>query len=222
MKIKVAPGWDAEPVRTARRALAGTGVPLTVDANGGYEWPEHESNLRALDEAGLLYIEQPLAPDELLGHVRLSQLLRTPVCVDETLRDARAARQVLELGGPRVWNVKVHRMGGLTEVCRVVRARRARAAPGSGPGRCPSRAWGRRPRSRRRRCRASSIRRISSRARAGSGPASTSSSWRWRRTGPWPCRSDSIAGRLDEERFRAATRLVLESCSALTALVPDR
>ena len=43
------------------------------------------------------------------------------MCLDETLRDARAARQVIELGGPLVWNVKVHRMGGLSEVCRVVR-----------------------------------------------------------------------------------------------------
>ncbi len=121
VKIKVAPGWDTEPVRAVRQALEGTGVPLTVDANGGYEWPEHEASLRALDDAGLLYIEQPLAPDELLGHVRLSQTLRTPVCVDETLSGARAGRQLLELDGPRVWNVKVHRMGGLTEVCRVVR-----------------------------------------------------------------------------------------------------
>lgn len=124
VKIKVAPGWDAEPVRAARGALEGTRVPLTVDANGGYEWPEHESNLRALDDAGLLYIEQPLAPDELLGHVRLSQTLRTPICVDESLHGARAGRQLLELDGPRVWNVKVHRMGGLSEVCRVVRLAR--------------------------------------------------------------------------------------------------
>ena len=124
VKIKVAPDWDAEPVRAARAALAGTGIPLTVDANGGYEWPEHEPNLRALDEAELLYIEQPLAPDELVGHARLAETLRTPVCVDETLHGAHAARQLVELGGPRVWNVKVHRMGGLTEVCRVVRIAR--------------------------------------------------------------------------------------------------
>jgi O-succinylbenzoate synthase len=121
VKIKVAPGWDTEPVRAARRALEGTGIPLTVDGNGAYEWPAHERNLRALDDQGLLYIEQPLAPDELLGHVRLSQTLTTPVCVDESLHGAAAARQLVELGGPRVWNVKVHRMGGLTEVCRVVR-----------------------------------------------------------------------------------------------------
>ena len=124
VKLKVAPGWDAEPVAAARRALQGTGIPLTVDANGGYEWPEHEAALRSLDEAGLLYIEQPLAPDELLGHVHLSHAIHTPVCVDETLHGERAARQLVELDGPRVWNVKVHRMGGLTEVCRVVRLAR--------------------------------------------------------------------------------------------------
>lgn len=119
VKIKVAPGWDAAPVKAARQKMAGSGLPLTVDANGAYEWPEHEPNLRALDEADLLYIEQPLAPDELVGHARLAQELHTPICLDETLQDARAARQVVELAGPRVWNIKVHRIGGLTEVIRI-------------------------------------------------------------------------------------------------------
>jgi len=124
VKIKVAPGWDEAPVRAAREAMAGTDLPLTVDANGGYEWPEHERALRALDDAGLLYIEQPLHPDELVGHARLAERLKTQVCVDETLRDSRAARQIAELGGPLVWNVKVHRVGGLSEVCRIVRIAR--------------------------------------------------------------------------------------------------
>ena len=124
VKIKVAPGWDSAPVAVAREALAGSGVPLTVDANGAYEWPEHEPNLRALDQAGLLYIEQPLAPDELVGHARLSRDLSTPICLDETLQDSRAARQIAELEGPRVWNIKVHRVGGLSEVCRIYRVAR--------------------------------------------------------------------------------------------------
>lgn len=119
VKIKVAPGWDTVPVEAVRQVMAGSGLPLTVDANGGYEWPTHESNLRGLDEAGLLYIEQPLAPDDLVGHVTLARDLQTPICLDETLKDATAARQIIELGGPKVWNIKVHRMGGLSEVTRV-------------------------------------------------------------------------------------------------------
>lgn len=119
IKIKVAPGWDEAPVAAACSVLAGTGIPLTVDGNGGYEWPGHEASLRALDQHGLLYIEQPLPPDELVGHARLARLLRTPICLDETLRDARAARQIVALDGPTVWNLKVHRVGGLTEALRV-------------------------------------------------------------------------------------------------------
>ncbi|HEV8456436.1 MAG TPA: o-succinylbenzoate synthase [Gemmatimonadales bacterium] len=128
VKIKIAPGWDASPVHAASEAMAGSGLPLTVDGNGAYEWPEHEANLRAVDAAELLYIEQPLAPDELVGHARLTRELRTPVCVDESLRDARAARQIAELDGPRVWNVKVHRVGGLSEVARIYAVARSYGA----------------------------------------------------------------------------------------------
>jgi len=121
VKIKVAPGWDEAAVAAARQGLEGSDLPLTVDANGAYEWPRDERALRALDDAGLLYIEQPLHPDELVGHARLGEALRTPICLDETLRDARAARQVVALNGPKVWNIKVHRIGGLTELCRIYR-----------------------------------------------------------------------------------------------------
>lgn len=121
IKIKVAPGWDAIPIAAAADVLTGEGIPLTIDANGAYEWPRDEGALRAIDNAELLYFEQPLPPDELVGHARLGTELRTPICVDETLRDARAARQLIELDGPRVWNLKVHRVGGLTEACRIVR-----------------------------------------------------------------------------------------------------
>src|SRR2546422_1696632 len=98
VKIKVAPGWDAAAVAAARTGMAGATLPLTVDANGAYEWPRDEAALRALDDAGLLYIEQPLHPDELVGHARLATTLRTPICLDETLRDrsvSAASRRVV-------------------------------------------------------------------------------------------------------------------------------
>src|SRR2546428_4110160 len=121
VKIKVAPGWDAAAVAAARTGMAGATLPLTVDANRAYDWPRDEAALRALDDAGLLYIEQALHPDELVVHPRLAAELRTPVCLDATLRDARAARQIIVLNGPRVWNIKVHGVGGLTEACRIYR-----------------------------------------------------------------------------------------------------
>ncbi len=205
VKIKIAPGWDAEPVAAARGALAGAGIPLTVDANGGYEWPAHESAVRALDHADLLYIEQPLPPDELLGHVRLSQTLRTPVCVDESLHGEGVGRQLLELDGPRVWNVKVHRMGGLTEVCRVVRLARERGVRLWG-GTMPESGLG-------------SQAALASAAMPGFVyPSDLEPSTRWfgpgvdvielvmAADGTMEVPGTSIAGRLDEARFRRAAR----------------
>jgi len=205
VKIKIAPGWDMQPIEIARRALAGADIPLTVDANGGYAWPADEASIRALDDAGLLYIEQPLAPDELLGHVRLAQTLRTPVCVDESLHGARDGRQLLDLDGPRVWNVKVHRMGGLTEVCRVVGLARERGVRLWG-GTMPESGLG-------------SQAALASAAMPGFVyPSDLEPSTRWfgpgvdvielamSPDGTMEVPATSIAGRLDEARFRRAVR----------------
>lgn len=213
VKIKVAPEWDAVPIRAARAAMGGSGLPLTVDANGGYEWPEHEKHLRTLDEHDLLYFEQPLPPDELLGHVRLSEVLRTPVCLDETLRDARTARQIVELGGPLVWNVKVHRIGGLTEVCRVVRIA-WRSGARLWAGTMPESGLG-------------SQAAIAAAALPGFVfPSDLEPSARWfgpgndvipldmDRDGMMPVPDVSIAGLLDRDRFQACTRILLDTASA--------
>src|SRR5260370_38775590 len=86
-----------------------------------------------------------LAPDELVGHARLAQALRTPICLDETLRDAATARQVAALAGPKIWNIKVHRVGGLAEACRIYQVATdygaelwARTMPESGIGSQPA------------------------------------------------------------------------------------
>src|SRR5437016_12789209 len=113
-KIKVAPGWDEAAGGAARGGMGGSALPPTGDAKRAYEWPRDETALRALDDAGLLYIEQPLHPDELVGHARLAETLRTPICLDETLRDARAARQIMALNGQKVWKITVPRVSGMS------------------------------------------------------------------------------------------------------------
>jgi o-succinylbenzoate synthase len=116
IKLKIEPGRDADVVRAVREAFPDTS--LSVDANAAYG-PDTEDDLLPLDDLGLEYIEQPLPEDDLLGHIRLQERLRTPVCLDETITSAATARTAIELGACRVVNVKLGRVGGLAEVLRI-------------------------------------------------------------------------------------------------------
>lgn len=124
VKIKIMPGWDLVPVRAVANALQGSGVPLTVDANGAYCWPEHRPLMAELDRVGLLYIEQPFEPADMLGHVAAAEAMETAICIDESLESVMHARQFIALGVPLIWNIKVHRVGGLSEVARLWRLAR--------------------------------------------------------------------------------------------------
>lgn len=117
VKIKVAPGWDVAAVQAVRRAAHDMGrkVRVWADANGAYSRDLDFESLQALDREQLVMLEQPLPPDDVLGMIRLSRELMTPICLDESLTDDRTGRLFLEYDGPRVWNIKVQRVGGLWE-----------------------------------------------------------------------------------------------------------
>ncbi|MFB3112804.1 MAG: o-succinylbenzoate synthase [Gemmatimonadales bacterium] len=121
VKLKIRPGWDRDPVLAARRVLQSEGakVPMWVDANGAYDRAGHKENLAALDDLGLLFIEQPFPEEALWDATVQNNESRTPVCLDESLVSEDAARQVVEMDGPLIWNLKVQRLGGLEETCRV-------------------------------------------------------------------------------------------------------
>ncbi|HEY4571943.1 MAG TPA: o-succinylbenzoate synthase [Kribbella sp.] len=111
VKLKIAPGWDVQPVRAVRTAYPK--LDLHVDANGSYT-ADHLTQLRALDEFGLTMIEQPFAPRDLLAHARLQRELVTPICLDESIETLDDLETALELEALKVLNIKVSRMGGLT------------------------------------------------------------------------------------------------------------
>lgn len=117
IKLKIEPGWDLAPVRAVRERF-GDEVLLQVDANTAYtlgDWPL----LGALDAFDLLLIEQPLDEEDLRGHAALSRLIRTPVCLDESIVSARAAADAIALGACSIVNIKPGRVGGYLESRRI-------------------------------------------------------------------------------------------------------
>lgn len=116
IKLKIAPGWDVEPVAAVRERFGD--ILLQVDANAAYG-PGDARHLARLDDFDLLLIEQPLAEDDLRGHAALALSLRTPLCLDESITSARAASAALAMGACQIVNIKAGRVGGYLEARRV-------------------------------------------------------------------------------------------------------
>jgi O-succinylbenzoate synthase len=117
IKLKIEPGWDVEPVRAVRERF-GDALLLQVDANTAYALAD-APQLARLDPFDLLLIEQPLEEDDVLGHAKLAKLVRTPICLDESITSARGAAAAIELGACAIVNIKPGRVGGYLEARRI-------------------------------------------------------------------------------------------------------
>ena len=116
IKVKVKPGWDVNVLERIRSRWAD--IVLSCDANSAYTLEDAE-HLRKFEQFRLLMIEQPLWHDDIYYHARLQKQLDTAICLDESIRHARDAAFAVETGACRIVNIKVGRVGGLTEAKKV-------------------------------------------------------------------------------------------------------
>lgn len=112
IKVKIKPGADMSFLRAVRAEHPE--VPLMADANSAYSLTDLD-HLRQLDELDLMMIEQPLAHDDIVDHRHLQAALRTPICLDESIHSLSDARKAVELGSCRIINIKIGRVGGISE-----------------------------------------------------------------------------------------------------------
>ncbi len=126
VKLKIKPGRDveiAEAVRSRYPAL-----PFMLDANSAYTLAD-AAVFERIDATAPTMIEQPLAHDDMIDHAALQRRIRTPICLDESIRHAEDARKAIEIGATRIVNIKAGRVGGLAEAVRVHDACRERGVP---------------------------------------------------------------------------------------------
>lgn len=113
LRVKVEPGQAASRLRSLRQHV-GPGVGLQADANGSFRWDQldHVRELQELDEVGLSCLEQPLPPDDLVGHSHLAEAISTPICLDEPLTSLGAVEAATELSACSIVCLKPSRVGG--------------------------------------------------------------------------------------------------------------
>jgi O-succinylbenzoate synthase len=126
VKVKIKPGKDIDYLRAIRDRLGK--ITLMADANSAYTLDDIEL-FKEMDGLDLLMIEQPLAHDDIIDHARLQAVMTTPICLDESIHSAEDARKAIELGSTKIINIKVARVGGLTETKKVHDVCAARGIP---------------------------------------------------------------------------------------------
>jgi O-succinylbenzoate synthase len=126
IKIKIKPGWDVAAVAAIRERFGA--IPLMVDANAAYTLADAD-RLAGLDAYDLMMIEQPLDYDDIADHAALQRRLRTPICLDESIKTVHAGRDAIAAGACRIINIKPGRVGGFAESIRLHDLCAARGVP---------------------------------------------------------------------------------------------
>jgi o-succinylbenzoate synthase len=112
LRMKIEPGWALEPVGQVRSAHPD--LAIQVDANGSFrDTDEDVAVLAALAEYGVLCVEQPLPPADLVALAQFARKLPVPVCLDESLTTPRRVVDALRNGACAMACLKPGRLGGV-------------------------------------------------------------------------------------------------------------
>lgn len=111
IELKMRPGWDINMINVVRQEF-GTET-LHVDVEGAMTLSNMETLCR-LDDFMLAMVEQPLIPDDLVGHAMAQEALRTPICLEESIVSTDHVEMALDLKSCQFINLGIGRVGGLT------------------------------------------------------------------------------------------------------------
>ncbi len=115
LKVGLDLAEDRRRLAIARRAI-GEDVGLAIDANQRWEVAEAIDWVRALAEFRPAWIEEPINPDDVLGHATLRRAVApVPVATGEHLHNRVMAKQLLQAGAVDVLQLDATRVAGVNE-----------------------------------------------------------------------------------------------------------
>jgi L-alanine-DL-glutamate epimerase-like enolase superfamily enzyme len=129
-KVKVGkPDLEEDVERLAKLRAAIGSYPIAVDANQGWSFPQAVRAFHRFEQFNLLWIEEPLPSDDILGHARLRARTTTPIGLGENVYTADQFNQYFEAGIVDFVQADVGRVGGITGFMDIATLARVRNLP---------------------------------------------------------------------------------------------
>jgi L-alanine-DL-glutamate epimerase-like enolase superfamily enzyme len=113
----------------AMRGLLGPDVPLMVDANMRWSADQAIRAARALGAHDVFWLEEPIVPDDVPGHVRVLREGGLPVAAGENLRTLAEFSRLIAAGGVSYPEPDVSNCGGVTAWLKVAHLAEAHHLP---------------------------------------------------------------------------------------------
>jgi mandelate racemase len=116
MKVRIGRSDPADDIAAARlvRRVAGDSITLVADANQGLTVPAAITLGNALaDEAGIAWLEEPVAADDMAGHAAVAAALSVSVASGENRYRLGGFESLLAAGGADILMPDMQRVGGV-------------------------------------------------------------------------------------------------------------
>ena len=121
IKMKVGRKYLSEDIEcvAAMRSHLGKNFPLMVDANMKWSVDDAIRAARAFSDYDLKWLEEPISPDDVLGHARVVREGGLPIAAGENLRTLWDFRHLIMSGGVTFPEPDVTNCGGVTPFMKI-------------------------------------------------------------------------------------------------------
>lgn len=118
IKVKLSPADDLTDLRTIRSTYPPLGIAVDFNGSASRHRPP-ASYWQQLDELDLDFVEQPFDPSDQSASLSLANASPTPICLDESVRNADQASWAIDHGF--LVNLKAAKFGGPSRARRIAK-----------------------------------------------------------------------------------------------------
>ncbi|MEK3934337.1 muconate/chloromuconate family cycloisomerase [Sporosarcina sp. FSL W7-1349] len=115
---KFEPAADAKRAVKIAEGLRGIST-IGIDPNGSWNRGTTVRWMDRLNEAGVDFLEQPLAPLDFEGAAKLVEMKKVPVMADESVATIQDAQRLAQEKAADIFSLKIHKSGGMRNTLKV-------------------------------------------------------------------------------------------------------